>query len=97
MPYNIYLERQRGDLCRLHSINGYFGYKKLEESLFLEYCNEYDKIMIGLKTNEMDGFSEGRCIISYILDKYDSKYTLLIPINSYNGIRNHIDISRYNK
>lgn len=97
MNSNIYYEKQQGDLCRLHSINAYFGYKKLDQSDFFKYCSEYDELIKGLKTQGMDGFSEGRCIISYILDKLDSKYIFLIPINSYNGIRNHIDINRYNK
>ena len=97
MNSNIYWERQSGDLCRLHSINAYFGFKKLDQNSFFNYCSEYDELIKGLKTQGMDGFSEGRCIISYILDKLDSKYIFLIPINSYNGIRNHIDIDRYNK
>jgi hypothetical protein len=97
MNSNIYWERQRGDLCRLHSINAYFGFKKLDDSDFFNYCSEYDEIIKGLKTQGMDGFSEGRCIISHILDKLDSKYIFLIPIKSYNGIRNEIDIDRYNK
>ena len=32
MNSNIYWERQSGDLCRLHSINAYFGFKKLNKS-----------------------------------------------------------------
>lgn len=94
---SIYYEKQNGNLCRLHSINAYFGYKKLCKTEFLKYCNEYDNLISGLKTHDMDGFSEGRCIISYILDILDNKYLCLIPIKSYNGIRNHIDIERYCK
>jgi hypothetical protein len=97
MEHNIYWERQRGDLCRIHSINAYFGCKKLDEQEFFKYCSEYDEIIKGLKTVGMDGFSEGRCIISYILDKLDKQYVFLIPINSYNGVRNEIDIERYTK
>ena len=97
MNSNIYWERQRGDLCRLHSINAYFGFKKIDETEFFKLCDGYDNIIKGLKTQGMDGFSEGRCIISYILESLDSKYCFLIPINSYNGIRNDIDIDRYNK
>jgi hypothetical protein len=97
MNSNIYWERQRGDLCRLHSINAYFGFKKIDETEFFKYCSEYDEIIKGLKTVGMDGFSEGRCIISYILDKIDKQYVFLIPINSYNGVRNEIDIERYTK
>jgi hypothetical protein len=97
MDHTIFWERQIGNLCRLHSINAYFGYKKIDESDFFKYCSEYDEVINGLKTVDMDGFSEGRCVISYILDKLDNKYMFLIPINSYNGIRNEIDIERYNK
>ena len=97
MEQHIYCERQRGDLCRLHSINAYFGYKKIDEDEFFKYCSEYDEVIKGLKTIDMDGFAEGRCIISYILDTLDKQYVYLIPINSYNGARNHIDIDRYNK
>ena len=70
---NIYYEKQRGDLCRLHSINAYFGFECLKETDFFKLCDEYDNIIKGLKTNSMDGFSEGRCIISYILQKLDNK------------------------
>ena len=77
MNSNIYWERQSGDLCRLHSINAYFGFKKLDQIAFFNYCREYDEIIKGLKTEGMDGFSEGRCIISHILDTLDSKYVFL--------------------
>ena len=97
MEHTIYVERQSGDLCRLHSINAYFGYKKIDEQEFFKYCSKYDEVIKGLKTVSMDGFSEGRCIISYILDNIDKQYVYLIPINSYNGARSHIDIERYNK
>jgi hypothetical protein len=97
MNSNIYWERQRGDLCRLHSINAYFGFKKIDESEFFKWCDKYDNIIKGLKTQGMDGFSEGRCIISYILEQMENTYVFLIPMNSYNGVRNDIDIDRYNK
>ena len=85
------------DLCRLHSLNAYFGdNNKLSIEEFYNYCIEYDTIVDGLKTQIMDGFSMGRCIISYIIEKIDNKFLLLIPINSYNGIRNDIDIDYYN-
>ena len=67
---SIYYERQSGDLCRMHSLNAYFGYKRIDKDTFFKLCNEYDTIIKGLKSDSMDGFSEGRCIISYVLDKY---------------------------
>lgn len=93
---DIFYERQRGDLCRLHAINAYFGRSLISESQFYEYCKEYDSLIKGLVSKNMDGFSEGRSIISYILDKLDHKYLLLIPINSYKQAREHINKSRYN-
>ena len=47
---NIYCEKQRGDLCRLHSINNYFGYKKYSEKEFYGFCDTYDKLIIGLNS-----------------------------------------------
>ena len=74
---SIYYEKQRGDLCRLHSLNAYYGFKKFDDSEFFKLCAEYDEEIKGLKTQVMDGFSEGRCIISYVLDKLDNKYVFL--------------------
>ena len=93
---SIYYEKQRGDLCRLHSLNAYFGFKKFDDSEFFKLCSEYDGEIKGLKTQVMDGFSEGRCIISYVLDKIDNKYVFLIPINSYKNARNSLNLDRYN-
>ena len=97
MEPNIYWEKQSGDLCRMHSLNAYFGYNRLNKSKFIEYCSKYDTVIKGLQNETMDGFSEGRCIISYILDILESKYVFLIPINSYSNARKDIDIKRYNK
>jgi hypothetical protein len=91
----MYYERQRGDMCRLHSLNAYFGYKKLTEEDFFNYCDEYDQIIEGLESKRMDGFAEGRCIINYIIDKLENIYTLTIPINLFKNSREFIDISHY--
>lgn len=93
----MYYERQRGDLCRLHSLNAYFGYQKLTEKEFYDYCDEYDKIIEGLDSKKMDGFAEGRCIINYIIDVIENKYTLTIPLNTSKNSREFIDIIRYKK
>lgn len=84
------------DLCRLHSLNAYFGKEKISIKEFYDFCNEYDTIVKGLKTKEMDGFSYGRCIINHIVEKIDNVYLLLIPIKSYTTIRDNIDINYYN-
>lgn len=93
----MYWESQRGDLCRLHSLNAYFGYQRLTENTFFSYCNDYDSIIPGLNSRSMDGFSEGRCIISYIIDVIDKVYTLTIPIDSYSNSREYINYERYKK
>ena len=97
MEPNIYWEKQSGDLCRMHSLNAYFGYNRLNKSTFIEYCSKYDTVIKGIQNETMDGFSEGRCIISYVLDIIESKYVFLIPINSYSNARKDINIKRYNK
>jgi len=97
MEPNIYWEKQSGDLCRMHSLNAYFGYNRLNKSTFIEYCSKYDTVIKGLNNQTMDGFSEGRCIISYVLDIIESKYVFLIPIHSYSNARKDINIKRYNK
>ena len=94
---NKYYESQRGNMCRLHSINGYFGKTVLNDSEFFGHCDDYDKIIDGLHSRNMDGFAEGRSIVSYIIDTLDSKFSLLIPINSYTGAREHLDLDRYLK
>ena len=72
---NIFCERQRGDFCRMHSINNYIGESRLNEEEFYKYCDEYDSIITGLKSRNMDGFAEGRSIVSYIMDILVNKFT----------------------
>ena len=62
MSINIFCERQRGDMCRMHSINNYYGRKILDETDFFRYCDKYDKLIKGLNSRNMDGFAEGRSI-----------------------------------
>lgn len=95
---NIFFQRQiKSDLCRLYSINNYFGYDKLTEEAFYNYCDKYDSIIHGLKSRNMDGFAEGRSIINYIIDIVDNKFSLLIPLNNYNNSRVDINIEYYKK
>tara|TARA_B100000674_G_C37751026_1_gene873405 strand:- start:114 stop:899 length:786 start_codon:yes stop_codon:yes gene_type:complete len=84
---NIYWERQRGNNCRIHSLNAYFGHQKISDDDFNTLCSEYDQLIYGLKSINMDGFAECRSIISYVVDKYSNKYCQLIPINI-RGIHN---------
>ena len=89
----MYWERQQGNLCRLHSLNAFFGEKYIEESQFKKLCEKYDEVVPGLKTDSMDGFSQGRCIINWILYLH-GYHTVLIPINKFNN-RKYIDIQHY--
>jgi len=41
----LYWESQKGNLCRLHSLNVYFGIKKITDVEFKEYCLNYNKII----------------------------------------------------
>lgn len=97
MIKDIYWERQRGDNCRIHSLNAYFGYCKISETEFYSMCDEYDKLIPGLKSRSMDGFSEARCIISYILSQIGDSHSILIPMNKYQNARSHINVDRYQK
>ena len=97
MNSHIFCERQRGDMCRMHSINNYLGSPLIKEKQFFDYCIEYDKLIKGLHSESMDGFAEGRSIVSFIMDKILNKFLLLIPINSYNNSRKHLDLEHYNE
>ena len=94
---NIFCERQRGDMCRMHSINNYIGSVLFSEESFYKYCDKYDNLIKGLNSRSMDGFAEGRSIISFIMDNIFNKFLLLIPINSYKESREHLDIEHYNE
>jgi len=93
----MYWERQRGDLCRLHSLNAFFGKNQLSETDFYNYCDEYDSIIEGLRSRNMDGFAEGRCIVNYIVELLTKNYTLTIPMDNFNNSREFIDINRYSQ
>ena len=94
---NIYWERQKGNNCRIHSLNAYFGFQKITEHSFENYCNEYDMIIPGLKSIKMDGFAECRSIISFIIDKYHNKFVQLVPINLRNVHKKNRDEWNYDR
>ena len=89
----MYWEKQRGNLCRLLSLNAFFGEKYIDDETFKKYCEKYDEIVPGLKTDSMDGFSQGRCVINWILYLH-GYHTVIIPINKFKN-RNYIDIEHY--
>jgi hypothetical protein len=93
----IYWERQRGNNCRIHSLNAFFGYNKISDNEFEENCNQYDKLIPGLKSINMDGFAECRSIISFIVDNYTNKFVQLIPINLRNVHKKNRDHWQYDR
>lgn len=97
MNKQIFCERQRGDFCRMHSLNNYIGKSLLNEEEFHKKCDEYDSVIDGLRSRNMDGFAEGRSIVSYIMDILFHKFIILIPYNSYTNSRTHLDMEFYNK
>ena len=93
----IYWERQRGNNCRIHSLNAFFGFNKISDNNFEENCNNYDKLIPGLKSINMDGFAECRSIVSFIVDKYTNKFVQLIPINLRNVHKKNRDFWQYDR
>jgi hypothetical protein len=93
---DIYYESQKGGLCRLHSINQYFGLSKISESEFNSYIQNYDdeykkKYNLDTSCKLWDIVSsDQKNIVSYILNKYNI-YTRYYAINQiYNEKFKHI-------
>ena len=70
---------------------------KLNDIDFFDYCRDlrqnYRRFRFKIST---DGFAEGRCIINYVLDVLDNKYTPLFK-NLYSNSREFIDVKYYQK
>ena len=89
MPFQhgIFYESQRGGLCRLHSINGFFGKVKLTTSQFTQYSKELDKYIKEKFHEESHCLkfdyvsSDHNILVSFILKHYGI-YTRYFPINS---------------
>ena len=81
---HIYWEPQKGNLCRLHSLNVFYKNldlgSKLTEKEFYYYCDLFDKYMdFDIKTIDNDTFSATQMnIISFILWQKSGLYTILI-------------------
>jgi hypothetical protein len=81
----LYWESQKNGLCRLHSLNAYFGTKKINETDFHKHCQTYNNI-IKDKYNEIiesenyDIFPT-YSLVSYIINHYENKYSYFIPFN----------------
>jgi len=95
MNVPIFFERQRGDMCRMHSLNAYFGKPLLNEDTFYKFCDKYDSLISGLESRRMDGFAESRNITSFILEILANKYCVYIPMNLSKNSHNYVDVARY--
>jgi hypothetical protein len=83
----MYYQPQSGGLCRLHSINGYFGCDKISTSEFAIFQDEYDNICrdkfhITTKCSDFDILNSDQVsLVSFILKKYNV-YTKHYPLNT---------------
>ena len=81
----IYWESQRGNMCRLHSLNAYFNFKKITEPDFIQYCNDYNQyikdyygeIILSQNYDIFPTYS----LISYIIKRLVNKYCYFVPFN----------------
>lgn len=84
----IYYQQQRGGLCRLHSLNGYFGKEQISVDDFNKYQQEYDveykrKFNFESSCQNFDIVaSDQKNVVSFILKKYNiySRYYALNEI-----------------
>lgn len=86
----MYYENQSGGLCRLHSINAYFGEAKINETQFNAYMAEYDaeyKIKFNFESS-CKNFdivsSDQKNIVGYIMKKHNV-YTKFYALNEIYG------------
>jgi hypothetical protein len=71
---NFYCERQSGGLCRMHALNAYFGYAKLDRVAFETEIVDYDNICReqtgNVSARDFDiTTSDQKSVISHILAK----------------------------
>jgi hypothetical protein len=90
---SVYHERQRGGLCRLHSINAYFGERMYSDEMFHARADEFDAIQKSIfgSTTSCRSFdlinSDQRNLVSYVLGKH-GVYVRYVAINLH---ADHID------
>jgi hypothetical protein len=86
----MYYEQQRGGLCRLHSLNAYFGCKKISDIKFNDYKKEYDEYYnkhynIITSCDKYDIInSDQTTIVSFILKKHGA-YAKFFALNTMHG------------
>jgi hypothetical protein len=88
--HGIYYQPQIGGLCRLHSLNGYFGKETITRQQFDNYILEYDTKYKKLYnfTSSCESFdvvaSDQKNIVSHILKKHNV-YTKYYALNQIHG------------
>lgn len=88
---DIYWERQRGGMCRLHALNAFFGERKYDDADFWDAADKFDaeqKNKFGTSTSCRDFDlvnSDQRTLISYILRRHGI-YVRHIAINTHRDI-----------
>lgn len=94
---NIYYQPQNGGLCRLHSLNGYFGKEKITVTEFNKYQQEYDTIYkekfnfeSSCKNFDIVA-SDQKNVVSFILKKHNI-YTRYYALNELYGKSTHSHI-----
>jgi hypothetical protein len=88
---SLYFERQRGGLCRLHSLNHFFGRRELTEADFLEAADVFDneqRRMFGADIASCRNFdlinSDQRNLVTYILSTYGI-YSRYVALNQHHS------------
>lgn len=93
----VYWEQQRGGLCRLHALNAFFGFKKLDDTDFYNFSKEFDKRQLYLfrQTCSAQNYdvvgSDQMNLVSYIL----SKFGIAIQYFALNERPTKIDVDRF--
>ena len=80
----IYWERQKGDLCRKHSINAFLGEEKISEGEFNKYCEEYNKYIKEKFNEEVNTRTFNvfywKDVTEFIIEKFKQIYFYHVPI-----------------
>ncbi len=80
----IYYESQRGGLCKMHSLNAFFGRPEISENDFSKYKQEYDNFILEKFNADYSEFdminSDQNTVISYILKYKYNLYTRYFSI-----------------
>jgi hypothetical protein len=88
----IYWQQQSGGLCRMHSLNAYFGKEQISIQQFKKFRSEYDeeyrkKFNLTLSSASFDVvMSDQNNVVSYILKQY-KVYTRYYALNQLMSVK----------